>query len=241
MQAELENGEKSVVEAPLARLLIVEDQTTMRQSLQRGLIVEGYEVLTAKSGSEGFRIAVSDQPDAIILDLLLPDGNGLDTLQRLRNQGFEKPVLILTALDSIDDRIRGLDQGADDYLAKPFAFGELLARLRALLRRNFHPTPMKLAVGDLDMNLLARTVTRAGVEIELTARQFSVLEYLVRHRGEIVSREMLARDVWKSPTASWTNVIEVKINQLRKKIERPEWKPLLHTIRKEGYMIGDPN
>ena len=223
----------------MPRLLIVEDQTTMRQSLQRGLTVEGYEVLTAKSGSEAFRIAVHEQPDVVILDLLLPDGNGLDTLERLRNRGFDKPVLILTALDAIDDRIRGLDTGADDYLAKPFAFGELVARLRALMRRNFQPSPTTLAVGDLEMDLLTRKVTRAGVEIDLTARQFSVLEYLVRHRGEIVSREMLARDVWKSSTASWTNVIEVKINQLRKKIERPEWKPLLHTIRKEGYMIGD--
>ena len=212
----------------------------MRQSLQRGLTVEGYEVLTAKSGSEAFRIAVQEQPDVVILDLLLPDGNGLDTLERLRNRGFDKPVLILTALDAIDDRIRGLDTGADDYLAKPFAFGELVARLRALLRRNSHPAPTTL-VRRRSRNgyLLTRQVVRAGVEIELTARQFSVLEYLVRHQSQIVSREMLARDVWKSATASWTNVIEVKINQLRKKIERPEWKPLLHTIRKEGYKIGD--
>lgn len=240
MQAIMHQNGKSEVEASVTRLLIVEDQTTLRQSLQRGLAGEGYEVLTAKSGSEGYVLATREQPDVVILDLLLPDGNGLETLERMRNQGFDKPVLILTALDAIEDRIRGLDSGADDYLVKPFAFGELVARLRALVRRNSQPAPTTLSVCDLEINLLTRKVVRGGVEIDLTSRQFSVLEYLVRHQNQIVSREMLARDVWKSATASWTNVIEVKINQLRKKIERREWKPLLHTIRKEGYMIGDP-
>ena len=239
MHAEIPSNQKEVVGTYMARLLIVEDQTTLRQSLQRGLTGEGYEVLTAKSGSEGYLLATREQPDVVILDLLLPDGNGLETLEKLRKQGFDKPVLILTALDAIDERIRGLDTGADDYLVKPFAFGELVARLRALMRRNSQPSAATLTVADLEMNLLTRKVVRAGVEIDLTVRQFSVLEYLIRHQNQIVSREMLARDVWKSPTASWTNVIEVKINQIRKKIERRDWKPLLHTIRKEGYMIGD--
>lgn len=221
------------------RLLIVEDQTTLRQSLHRGLSGEGYEVLTAKTGSEGYRLATEQQPDAMVLDLLLPDGNGLETLEKLREEGFQKPILILTARDTVEDRILGLDTGADDYLIKPFAFGELLARIRALVRRNSEPSRTKLSVGDLEMDLLTRKVTRAGIDIELTVRQFSVLEYLIRRQNQIVSREMLARDVWKAHTASWTNVIEVKINQIRKKIERRDWKPLLHTIRKEGYMIGE--
>lgn len=239
MQTEMQSDRSSAGAFSTTRLLIVEDQTTLRQSLQRGLTGEGYEVLAAKSGSEGFLLALSEQPDIVILDLLLPDGHGLETLEKLRNQGFDKPVLILTALDSIDDRIRGLDKGGDDYLVKPFAFGELVARVRALIRRKSRSTATILTVGDLEMNLLTRQVVRAGVEIDLTARQFSVLEYLVRYQNQIVSREMLARDVWKSSTASWTNVIEVKINQIRKKIERRNWKPLLHTVRKEGYMIGD--
>jgi DNA-binding response OmpR family regulator len=223
----------------MPQLLVVEDQTTLLQSLKRGLTGEGYDVLTAQSGTEAYDVATREQPDAVILDLLLPDGNGLTTLGQLRDNGYTKPVLILTARDSIEDRILGLDTGADDYLVKPFAFGELLARLRALIRRNGRSADTILTVSDLEMNLLTRTVVRAGVEIELTARQFSVLEYLLRNQNQVVSREMLARDVWKAPTASWTNVIEVKINQLRKKIERKGWKPLLHTIRKEGYLIGE--
>lgn len=222
----------------MTRLLVVEDQASLRQSLQRGLEGEGYDVLTAKTGSEGYQLAAREQPDALILDLLLPDGNGLETLEKLRNQGFEKPILIVTARDAIEDRIVGLDTGADDYMVKPFAFGELVARLRALLRRNTKSASTTLTVDDLEMDLLTRRVTRAGEPIELTVRQFSVLEYLVKNQHQIVSREMLARDVWNAPTASWTNVIEVQINQLRKKIERPGWLPLLHTIRKEGYLIG---
>lgn len=221
------------------RLLIVEDQATLRQSLQRGLSGEGYDVITAETGSEGFLLATREHPDAMILDLMLPDGNGLEMLGKLRNQGFSKPVLILTARDAVEDRILGLDTGADDYVVKPFAFGELVARLRALMRRNSDTARSSLCVADLEMNLLTRQVVRAGVEIELTVKQFSVLEYLIRNQNQIVSREMLARDIWKAPTASWTNVIEVKINQIRKKIERPGWTPLLHTVRKEGYLIGE--
>lgn len=221
------------------RLLVVEDQETLRQSLQRGLSDEGYDVLTAATGKEGFRLAANEQPDAMVLDLMLPDGNGLETLEKLRNQGFSKPVLILTARDTIEDRVIGLDTGADDYLVKPFAFDELIARLRALIRRDSRASRSTLSVADLELNLLTRKVTRGGIEIDLTVRQFSVLEYLVRNQNQIVSREMLARDVWKAPTASWTNVIEVKINQIRKKVERPGWPTLLHTVRKEGYMIGE--
>ena len=223
----------------MKRLLVVEDDVTLRQSLQRGLILEGYVVFTAGTGSEGYQLAIQEPPDAMILDLLLPDGNGLETLVRLRQNGFGEPILIVTARDAIEDRIVGLDSGADDYLVKPFAFGELTSRLRALLRRHPEPSCTTLVVSDLEMNLVSRQVIRAGFPINLTSRQFSVLEYLMRNQHHVVTREMLAQDVWRLPTATWTNVIEVQINQLRKKIERPGKKPLLHTIRKEGYLIGE--
>jgi DNA-binding response OmpR family regulator len=184
-------------------------------------------------------MASIEQPEVVILDLLLPDGDGLQTLRKLRGDGFQNSVLIVTARDTVEDRITGLDSGADDYLVKPFAFGELLARLRALLRRTSSSAETTMKYAGLEIDLLTRRVTRSGVEIDLTTRQFGVLEYLLRHKNQIVSREMLARDVWKAPTSSWTNVIEVQINQLRKKIERPDWPPLLQTIRGEGYLLGD--
>jgi len=221
------------------QLLIVEDELTLQQSLQRGLIGEGYDVLAAATGNEGYSIASREQPDGIVLDLMLPDGSGLETLRRLRLEGFHMPILIVTARDAIDDRILGLDAGADDYLVKPFAFGELVARLRALLRRRAEFSRTKLVVNDLELDVIDRHVRRAGIPIELTPRQFSVLEYLMRRPNQIVTREMLALDVWRLTTASWTNVIEVQINQLRKKIERPGWVPLLHTVRKEGYFLGE--
>jgi DNA-binding response OmpR family regulator len=233
------NIDVSLGRAGMAKLLVVEDQHTLLQSMQRGLEAEGHQVFVATTGSEGYRVASTEQPEVIILDLLLPDGDGLQTLRRLRQDGFQNSVLIVTARDTVEDRITGLDTGADDYLIKPFAFGELLARLRALLRRTGSSTETTLKFADLEMDLLARQVTRNGVGVELTTRQFGVLEYLLRHKNQIVSREMLARDVWKAPTSSWTNVIEVQINQLRKKIERPDWPPLLQTIRGEGYLLGD--
>ena len=223
----------------MMRLVVVEDQLTLRQSLQRGLEREGFDVFSAETGAEAYASAHREQPDAIVLDLMLPDENGLQTLKRLRSEGFDKPILILSARDTIEDRILGLDSGADDYLVKPFAFGELIARVRALLRR--HPARLctRIVVNDLELDLVTRQVFRAGQEIALTVRQFGVLEYLMRHQNEIVTREMLARDVWRLSTATWTNVIEVQINQLRKKIERQGQSPLLHTIRREGYLIGD--
>lgn len=223
----------------MAKLLVVEDQPTLLQSIKRGLEEEGHEVVTATTGSECYLMASNEHPEVVVLDLMLPDGNGLQTLRRLRSEGFQNPVLIVTARDSVEDRITGLDTGADDYLIKPFAFGELLARLRALLRRPTTPSETTLKYSGLELDLLSRHVTRNGVKIDLTTRQFEVLEYLLRHKNQIVSREMLARDVWKAPTSTWTNVIEVQINQLRKRIERQDWKPLLQTIRGEGYLLGD--
>ncbi len=222
----------------MARLLVVEDQRTLLESVQQGLEGEGYAVLTAASGAEGYRIAVEQSPDAVILDLMLPDGDGLETLSRLRNIGFRKPVLIMTARTAIEDRIVGLDTGADDYLVKPFAFGEMVARLRALFRRTTAPDDSVLRVEDLEMELLTRRVVRSGEELELTAREFAMLEYFLRHKNEVVSREAIAINVWKSSTATWTNVIEVMINRLRKKLDRPDLSPLLHTIYRQGYLLG---
>ncbi len=223
----------------MARLLVVEDQKALLLSLQKGLEEEGHEVLTAICGSEAYLIGKREPLDAIILDLMLPDGSGLDTMRRLRDEGFVKPILIVTARDSLEDRVIGLDSGADDYIVNPFAFAELLARLRALLRRNFVANETVLRYDNLEFDLLARAVKRGGEVIELTRRQFELLEYLLRHKEEIVTREMLARDVWKAATATWTNVIEVQMNQLRKRVERDGWKPIIHTVRGEGYRLGD--
>lgn len=224
----------------MARLLLVEDEMALRRSMTKGLEEEGHEVLTAVSGDEAVLISLREPLDCVILDLLLPDGDGISALKRMRSAGLTKPVLIVTARDSIEDRITGLDSGADDYLIKPFAFAELLARLRALLRRNFAPGETVLRYDNLELDLLSRTVRRDGQEIVLTRRQFELLEYLMQHLNQIVSRDLIARDVWKASTATWTNVIDVQINQLRKRLERESWKTIVHTIRGSGYKLGDP-
>lgn len=222
----------------MPRLLIVEDQISLLDSLTRGLREEGYEVLPAATIAEAL-VHIHDKPvDVIVLDLMLPDRDGLSLIRELRESGFANPILIITARDAIEDRIAGLDTGADDYLIKPFSFEELLARLRAVMRRSRPAPESVLRVADLELNLLTRDVTRNGVSIDLTQRQFELLACLVRHAGLVVSREMIAREVWEEATATWTNVIEVQVNHLRRKIERPGWPPLLHTIRGEGYLLG---
>jgi len=223
----------------MPRVLIVEDQKTLRESLVRGLEGEGYEVIEAATGDGAAERGFSGQADAVVLDLLLPGKGGLDVLRELRSGGFTSPILILTARDSIDDRVTGLDSGADDYLAKPFAFAELLARLRALLRRGPVVREAVLRVADLEMDLIERRVTRAGKRLELTAREFELLEYLMRHRDEPVTRGMMSADVWKEPTGAMTNVIDVYINAIRKKVERPGSPPLIQTVRGVGYMLKD--
>lgn len=222
----------------MPRLLIVEDQIPLLDSLTRGLREEGYEVLPAATIAEAL-VHIHDKPvDVIVLDLMLPDRDGLSLIRELRESGFVNPILIITARDAIEDRVAGLDTGADDYLIKPFSFEELLARLRAIMRRSRPAPESVLRVADLELNLLTRDVTRNGVSIDLTQRQFELLACLVRHAGLVVSREMIAREVWEEATATWTNVIEVQVNHLRRKIERPGWPPLLHTIRGEGYLLG---
>jgi DNA-binding response OmpR family regulator len=224
----------------MSRLIIVEDQLSLLKSLKKGLEEEGFEVLTALSGSDGYRLIQQEPVDAVLLDLMLPDGDGISLLQRVREEDFQKPVLVITARDSIEDRVIGLNSGADDYLIKPFAFNELLARLRAILRRspssNFDT---RLVYEDLVVDSLSRVAKREGRELQLTQRQFELLEYLIRNKNRIVSRDALARDVWKASTATWTNVIEVQINQLRKKLAGVGLLPILHTVRGEGYQLGD--
>ena len=217
-------------------LLVVEDEKKMLESLRRGLSDEGYDVLTASTGEEGFYRAMNDAVDAVVLDVMLPGRDGYQVLGDLRKDGFTKPVLMLTARDAIDDRVLGLDSGADDYLVKPFAFAELVARLRAMLRRDVGSREFHLRAADLEMDLMSRRVVRAGVELDLSQREFQLLEFLLRHKDNVVSREMLARDVWHEPNVL-TNIIDVYINLLRKKIETTDLPQLIHTVRGVGYVL----
>lgn len=222
----------------MPQILVVEDQANLLRSIVRALNEDGYQAEPAETLSQASQ-QMSPDVDLVILDLMLPDGSGLTWLKALRSTGDRTPVLILTARDTIEDRVVGLDMGADDYLVKPFALDELLARIRALLRREKNPTEQRVTHNDLTVDLLTRTVQRAGRDIDLQNRQLELLAYLISHANQVVSRDMIARDVWKEPTTTWTNVIEVQINQLRKKIEDPDLPPLLHTIRGEGYLLGE--
>lgn len=223
----------------MPRLLVIEDQKKLQKSLQRGLSEEGYEVVSALTGEEGYFQATTESFDAIVLDLMLPGRTGLEILRELRARNFTKPILILTARDGVEDRVAGLNAGADDYLVKPFAFAELVARLRALLRRDPGGRELILRVDDLELDLLSRTVVRDGLAFELTKREYELLEYLVRHKNSIVTRDMISRDVWKESSGVLTNTIDVYINSLRKKVERPEKRQLIHTLRGVGYSVRD--
>lgn len=221
----------------MARLLIVEDQRSLLRTMRQGLEQEGHTVVSAESGEAGYRAACHEPIDAIVLDLMLPDRDGLNVLTTLRGEGFSKPILIVTARDAVEDRVAGLDRGADDYLVKPFAFTELVARLRALLRRGTSTEQTRLKAGQLELDLIRRTANRDGTALELTNRQFELLEYFVRHANEVVTREMIVRDVWKDTSGILTNVVEVCINHLRRKIERPERPQILCTVRGVGYTL----
>jgi two-component system copper resistance phosphate regulon response regulator CusR len=223
----------------MPRLLIVEDELKLLHGLAQGLRREGYEVVAAANGEDGLRDALAQFFDAVVLDWMLPGRDGLQVLCELRRVGKTLPVLILTARDAIDDRVTGLDAGADDYLVKPFAFAELLARLRVLLRREQAERGAVMRAGDLELDLLERRVRRGGVEIALTQREFDVLAYLLRHNNAIVTRDMLGRDVWKDPDHALTNIIDVYIKLLRRKLEKPWQPPLIHTIRGVGYSLRE--
>lgn len=220
------------------RVLVVEDQPSLLQSLARGLREEGYEVSTAPSVEQARPLTADPQLDAILLDLMLPGVDGHEWLRELRQAGFHKPVLVLTARQRVEDRVTALDDGADDYLVKPFAFDELLARLRAILRRAHAPSSDQLIVDDLTLDLVARRVSRQGHEFALTQREFELLRYLMQCSPETVGRESIAREVWREASATWTNVIEVQINHLRRKLEQEGLPRLLHTQRGKGYWLG---
>ncbi len=223
------------------RVLIVEDDRKVAGALKAGLADEGFETAVACTGEEGYYLATTEPFEAILLDLMLPGRSGLEVLSSLRKRGLTVPVLVLTARDAIEDRVSGLDTGADDYLVKPFAFAELLARLRALLRRGRPEGALLLRLAELELDPVERTVSRAGRPIELTAREFELLRYLVRHQGQIVSRDMLARDVWKEPSRGTPldNVIDVHIARLRRKIDQGATRKLIHTVRGVGFVAGE--
>jgi two-component system, OmpR family, copper resistance phosphate regulon response regulator CusR len=221
------------------RILVVEDEPKVARALTAGLQRAGYEVSVSATGEEGFFTASAQAFDLILLDLMLPGRDGLEVLGTLRRRGVKTPILILTARDTVEDRVQGLDSGADDYLVKPFAFPELLARIRVLLRRGRPDEALRLGLADLDMDLLTRRVTRGGRVLELTVREFALLEYLLRHDGQVVSREMLARDVWKEAARGTPldNVIDVNIARLRKKVDQGFAVKLLHTVRGVGFVV----
>jgi len=226
------------------RILVVEDEQKVADALREGLEGERYEVVVERTGEGAFFRVNTETFDVILLDLTLPGRDGLEILRALRQRRTETPVLVLTARDSLEDRVTGLDSGADDYLVKPFAFAELLARIRALVRRGRVADAPRLSVGDLEMDLVTRKVTRAGRPVELTVREFELLEFLMRYQGQVVSRETLARDVWKETarTTPLDNVIDVHIARLRRKIDENQGPKLIHTVRGVGFMLheGEP-
>ena len=223
------------------RVLVIEDEPKVARALESGLKRAGYEVSLARSGEDGFFRASTESFDLVLLDLMLPGRDGLEVLGALRRRAVKTPVLILTARDTVGDRVHGLDAGADDYLVKPFAFPELLARIRVLVRRGRPEESLRLGVADLEVDLLGRRVTRAGRVLDLTLREYALLEYLLRHAGQVVSREMLARDVWKEPSRGTPldNVIDVNVARLRKKLDQGFGGKLLHTVRGVGFTIRE--
>jgi two-component system OmpR family response regulator/two-component system copper resistance phosphate regulon response regulator CusR len=219
------------------QLLIVEDDPVVGKALRQGFAEADLECQWVRDGERGLELARSQQFDAIVLDLLLPKRNGLEILQEMRDAGIETPVLLLTALGAVDERVAGLTAGADDYLVKPFAFPELLARIKAVCRRSVTRPSPTLEVGDLCLNLASRRVTRNGVEILISPTEFSLLEYLMRHAGQVVTRKMLCEHLWYADWEGMTNVIEVHINRLRSKLDRGFEVSAIQTIRGRGYAI----
>jgi len=221
------------------RILIVEDEKKVAAFIRKGLEEETYAVDTAYDGEEGLCLAETNQYDLIILDLMLPKVNGLEVLIRLRDQRNNTPILLLTAKDSVEDKVTGLNKGADDYLTKPFAFSELLARIRSLLRRGQTEPQTVLQVGDLTLDLISHKVRRSAEDIDLTGKEYSLLEYFMRNVDKVLTRTMIAEHVWDYNFDTFTNVIDVYVNHLRKKIDKNHEKKLLHTLRGVGYVMKE--
>jgi heavy metal response regulator len=219
------------------RILLVEDEKKIAAFIERGLTEQHYTVDVAQDGNEGLYLAEVNPYDLVILDIMLPGKDGFAVCRELRKQKNEVPILMLTARDDVRDKIYGLDSGADDYLTKPFAFGEFLARVRVLLRRNRAVKTTVLKVGDLELDQLSHDVTRAGKTIELTATEYALLEYLMLHDGQVVTRTMISEHVWNQDFDSFSNVINVYINYLRKKVDAGFPVKLIHSVRGRGYMI----
>ena len=220
------------------RLLIIEDYKPLQQSLTKGLREAGFAVDTTRDGREGLWYAMGNEYDVIILDLMLPGLNGLEILKKIRTQGRKSHVLILTAKDTLQDRITGLDLGADDYLVKPFAFKELLARVHALLRRGYRQKNPRIKVRDLRIDLTTQRVWRGREKIQLTPREYALLEYLAMRAGQTISRTDIWEHIYDFHSSASSNVVDVYIGYLRRKIERPNKHPLIHTIRGRGYALG---
>ncbi len=223
------------------RILVIEDEKKIAKAIEKGLEEERYDVTVTHTGEEGYFLATTQSFDLVLLDLMLPGRDGIEILKSLRDQDIGTPVLILTARDAVEDRVLGLDTGADDYLVKPFAFPELVARIRALTRRGRPENALRLKLSELELDCVTKKVTRGGQEISLTSREFELLEYLMRHQGHAVSREMLARDVWKveERATPLDNVIDVHIARLRKKVDSPFEKSLIQTIRGVGFTLEE--
>ncbi len=221
------------------RILVIEDDQKVAGFIQKGLIEESYAVDVCHDGADGAFWATANEYDVILLDIMLPKKDGITVCKELRAQGMAAPILMLTARDSVDDKIRGLDAGADDYLAKPFSFGELLARIRSLMRRSQTQKTAMLTLADLEMNPAARRVTRAGKAISLTTKEYALLEYFMRHPGEVLSETRIVEHVWDMNYDPATNIVNVYIHHLRSKIDKDFEPKLLHTIRGAGYMLKD--
>ncbi|MBA2484923.1 MAG: response regulator transcription factor [Nitrospira sp.] len=219
------------------RVLVIEDETKVGSFIKRALEEESYAVDLCEDGAQGLDMALSGSYDLILIDLMLPSLPGLEVLTRLRKDKVQTPVLILTAQSKVDQRVKGLDAGADDYLTKPFAIDELLARVRALLRRGPAESPGIFQIDDLMLNPATREVTRGGQRIDLTVKEYALLEYFMRHAGRVLTRPMISDHVWNQDFDTFTNVIDVYVNYLRNKIDRGRARKLIHTIRGSGYML----
>ncbi len=219
------------------KILVVEDEKKVARFLKLGLEAEGHNVTNAYDGEKGESLALSEKYDVIVLDIMLPKRNGIEVLRSLRGNGISTPVLILTAKGSLEDKVEGLDVGADDYLVKPFAFAEFIARVRSLGRRSGTEKPTTLKVADLELDTLTRKARRGGREIELTNREYALLEYFVRNVNRVLTRTLISEHIWEYNFDTGTNIVEVYVNKLRNKIDSESETKLIHTVRGTGYMM----